>query len=102
MHHPPAYALVSRKAWSLSEPGARFILPVLVTEFCFEDFAFLACSKELHRNENDEEPEIARLIDIEKGPRDRQASEYVNGVANSRIEGGWPTLPCATPHPIPG
>ena len=38
------YACVSRKAWSLLEPGARFILPVLVTESRLEDFAFLACS----------------------------------------------------------
>jgi hypothetical protein len=29
---------------------------------------------------------IERLVDIEKDPRDRQTSEEVDGVANSRIE----------------
>jgi hypothetical protein len=41
------YAWVSRKPWSLSEPASRLILPVLVTETCLEDFAFLACSIDL-------------------------------------------------------
>ena len=48
--------------------------------------SFLACSIDLQRNENDEEPEIERLIHIEKDPGDRQGSEEVDRVANSRIE----------------
>ena len=78
--------MVSRKAWSLSEPAARFILPVLVTESCLEELSFLACSIDLQRNENDEEPEIERLIHIEKDPGDRQGSKEVDRVANSRVE----------------
>jgi hypothetical protein len=90
MAHDPhvgvTYAWVRRKAWSLSEPGARLILPVLVTEFCLEDLSFLACSIDLQRNENDEKPEIVRLIHIEKDPGNRRGSEEVDRVANSRIE----------------
>ena len=41
---------------------------------------------DLQRNENDEEPEIERLVDVEKDPRGYQTSENVDGVANSRIE----------------
>jgi len=70
----------------LSEPGARFIFPVLVTEPYLEDLSFLACSIDLQRNENDEKPEIVRLIHIEKDPGDRQGSKEVDWVANSRIE----------------
>lgn len=70
----------------MSEPSARFIFSVLVTESCLEDLSFLAYSIDLQRKENDEDPEIERLIDIENDPCDREASEEVNGIANSRIE----------------
>ena len=33
--------------------------------------SFLACSIDLQRNENDQEPEIERLVHIEKDPGDR-------------------------------
>src|SRR4029077_8224855 len=78
---PPLFS-----AWSLSEPCARFILPVLVTESCLEDPSFLTGSIDLQRNENDEEPQKERLIHIEKYPGNRQGSKEVDRVANSRIE----------------
>jgi hypothetical protein len=35
------------------------------------NLSFLACSIDLQRNENDQEPEIERLVHIEKDPGDR-------------------------------
>ena len=64
----------------------QFILPVLVTESCFQDSFFPACSIDLQWNKNSEDAETERLVDIENDPRDRQASKDVDGVANSRIE----------------
>ncbi len=71
---------------SLSEPCSRFISLAFVTESCPKDFFFLACSINLQWNNRDEEPERARLVDVEKDPRDPQTSENVDGVANSRIK----------------
>jgi hypothetical protein len=46
----------------------------------------LARSIDLQWDEYDEEPESERLVDIEKEPRDGQASEEVDRAANSRIK----------------
>ena len=76
---PPSMHRSSARYGSLLEPGARLILPVFVTESFHENFFFLACAINLHWNENDEEPESGRLVDIENDPRrGRWGSEFEN------------------------
>src|SRR6266699_4177511 len=60
---------------SVLEPYARFISLVFVTESCLKDFFFLACSINLQWDDCNEKPQSARLVDVEKDPRDRQTSE---------------------------
>jgi hypothetical protein len=58
--------LFDPKSKKASEPGAGFVLPVLITEMLFEDAGFRACAEELQGNEDNQKQKQMGITHKEK------------------------------------
>ena len=64
------------------EPGSGFVLAIGVTKTLFEDAAFGARSDDLHGNQDEEEPEIFRAVEVKQQSGDENDSKDVDGAAD--------------------
>ncbi len=67
------------------KPGALLILPVLVSEFFFQHFGFLAGANDLHRYQNYEDEKQIRLLHHQQEAKNEQLAEQIYGIADFRI-----------------